>query len=45
LLVIGPRFVRFAKERAQDLLSRLPAWEGRFRLAVATEVTLAAAIL
>ncbi|HET9476911.1 MAG TPA: copper resistance protein CopC [Dehalococcoidia bacterium] len=45
LLVIGPRFLRFARDRAQELLARLPALEGRFRLAVAAEVTLAAAIL
>lgn len=45
LLVIGPWFLRFARERAKELLARLPAWEGRFRLAVTTEVVLAAAIL
>jgi copper transport protein len=45
LLVIGPRFLRFTRERAQELLARVPALEGRLRLAVATEVALAAAIL
>ncbi len=45
LLVVGPRFVRFAGQSAMHLLSRLSAWEGRFRMAVATEITLAAAIL
>ena len=45
LLVIGPRFLRFAGQSAKHLLFRLAAWEGRLRLAVATEITLAAAIL
>lgn len=45
LLVIGPRFLGYAKVQAQQLMGRIQAWEGRFRLAVATEVTLAAAIL
>jgi len=45
LLVIGPRFVRFARERAKELLARLPAWEKRFRIAVVMELMLAGAIL
>ena len=45
LLVIGPRFTAFARERAKEMLSRLPSWEGRFRLTVLAEVALAAAIL
>ena len=45
LLVIGPRFTSFARERAKEMLSRLPSWEWRFRLTVLAEVALAAAIL
>ena len=45
LLVIGPRLLGYAKVHAQQLMGRIQAWEGRFRLAVAVEVTLAAAIL
>ena len=45
LLVIGPRFLGYARAQAQHLIGRIRAWEGRFRLALAAEVTLAAAIL
>ena len=45
LLVIGPRLLGYAKVHAQQLMGRIQVWEGRFRLAVAVELTLAAAIL
>jgi len=45
LLVIGPRFLGYARVQVQHLMGRITAWEGRFRLAVAAEVTLAAGIL
>lgn len=45
LLVIGPRFLGYARAQAQHVMTRIQAWEGRLRLAVVAEVTLAAAIL
>lgn len=45
LLVIGPRFLRYARERAHELWVRVSALERRFRLVVAVEVTLGVAIL
>jgi copper transport protein len=44
LLVFGPRFISFARQRAQALLGLRP-WEGAFRTALVLEVGLAIGIL
>jgi copper transport protein len=45
LLIFGPRFLSFARDRAQAVLSRMRPWEWRFRVAVLAEVALAVTIL
>jgi len=45
LLIVGPRFLSFARERVTDLLTRALRWETRFRMAVVAEVAIAIAIL
>jgi copper transport protein len=45
LLIIGPRFAAFARGRSEDMLPRLPKWEGRFWLTVLAEVALVVVIL
>jgi copper transport protein len=44
LLVFGPRFLRYARQRAQAVLQLKP-WEGAFRTAVMLEVSLAIIVL
>jgi copper transport protein len=45
LLIVRPRFLSFVFQGAKTASSRIVAWEGRFRWAVAAEVGFAAAIL
>jgi len=45
LLVFGPRFLRLATGSAQAARSRLPRWEGGFRVAVLLEIGLAISVL
>jgi len=45
LLIVRPRFLSFVFKGARTASARILAWERRFRLAVAAEVGLAAAIL
>jgi copper transport protein len=45
LLVFGPRFLGFARDRAQAVIDRFRPWERGFRAAVVLEVGIAVAIL
>ncbi len=45
LLIFGPRFLSYARAKAQAALARFRRWEGGFRVAVVAEIAILVAIL